>query len=101
MEIIIDDLYEEIGAEFQYQVIQLLNTHLKKHSLDKTQRKTICGDFIFDLSMLIDKGTIESEDANYQLKIGFEKEQKVWMPEDSFEYHEYAFGNNDELFENE
>jgi hypothetical protein len=93
--------YEEIGAEFQYQIIRLLNSKLKEHNLSKENRKKICGDFIFDFSMLLDASNIEVENEVYQPQMAFSKEEKLMVANDEFSYHEYAFGNLDELFDSE
>lgn len=101
MKIIKSEDYEEIGAEFQYQVIQLLNNKLKESDLNKETRKKICEDFIFDFSMILDSSKIEVENEEYKLQIGFSKKEKLLIANDEFAYHDYAFGNVTELFDSE
>lgn len=64
-------------------------------------RKKICGDFIFDFSMLLDASKIEIENEEYELQMSFSKEENLMIANDEFSYHEYAFGNLDELFDSE
>ena len=97
MEIIQSEDYEALGADFQFQVITLLNEALKKHKITEELRKEICGDFTFDFSMLIDQGEIN----NSKPVICFIEKEKLITKNDEFEYHDYAFGNVDEVFESE
>lgn len=97
MEIIESEEYEEFGLELQCKVIQTLNDTLKKYKISEKLRKEICGDFIFDFSMIFDQDEILDSTPF----IGFLKDEKMYLKDDSFEYHEYAFGNTDEFFDNE
>lgn len=97
MEIIESEKYEEFGLELQCDIIKRLNETLKKHNIKEDLRKEICGDFIFDFSMLFD----QEEVLGSVPFIGFFKEDKMYLKDENFEYHEYAFGNTDEVFESE
>lgn len=99
MEILNNDLYDDYAAEFQFEMIKILNAALKKQKLSVETRKAICEDFSFDFSMLIDQG--EVNDATP--KIGFYKteEDALYLGTETFSFHEYAFGNTAEVFEEE
>lgn len=97
MDIIQSDNYEALGAEFQFEVIKILNEALSKHGISKEVRKEICGDFTFDFSMLLDQGEINDTIPT----LAFIEDSKLLVKNDEFEYHEYAFGNVDEVFDAE
>lgn len=97
MDIIQSENYEALGAEFQFEVIKILNEALNKHEISKEVRKEICGDFTFDFSMLLDQGEINDSIPS----LAFIVNDKLLIKTDEFEYHEYAFGNVDELFDTE
>ena len=61
MSTIMDGRYEHLAAQFQYQQIALLKAALAKHGIRPELAIEICGDFTFDLSMLLDQGEIESD----------------------------------------
>ena len=98
MKLIKSEAYEEIGAEFQFQITSLLNQKLAALNLDEATRKKVCEEFIFDCSMLFDQQPLNVESNRYQVKICFVKEDKLFIPNDAFSYHEYAFGIVDEIF---
>ena len=89
--------YEELGSEFQLMMIQLLNDNLKKFDIPLETRREICGDFAFDFSMLLDQGEVE----NTVPKIAFYNEENdtLNIGSSTFDYHEYAYGNTDAIFE--
>lgn len=96
--IIVSDEYEEYGAEFQFEMIKLLNKALLEHGItDKSQRQEICGTFTFDFSMLLDDG--KTKDAKPHL--AFHKKNQLFLKNEGFDFHEYAFGNVDEVFDEE
>ena len=97
MEIIESEKYEDLAAEFQYEMIKILNETLKKHKISEEDRKAICGDFTFGLSMLLDQGKI----LDTIPIVTFSHEDKLYMKTEEFEFHEYAFGNVDEVFDND
>ena len=99
MEILENELYDDYAAEFQFEMIKILNETLKKHKIPVETRKEICGDFTFDFSMLIDQGKI----SNTLPKVTFYKkaEQILHFGSLTFDFHDYAFGNTDAVFEEE
>jgi hypothetical protein len=97
MEILENELYDDFAAEFQFEMIKILNETLKKHKIPLDTRKEICGDFTFDFSMLIDQGEIKDSTPI----ITFFQDKKLYIRNETFEFHEYAFGNTDEVFEDE
>ena len=99
-----NEKYEELCATFQYQWIVLLKNSLKKHGIPTATAKEICGDFSFDLSMLFDQGDFELEGSLFRPVLAFtddEDEPTLIVQEGSVEFHEYAFGTTDEVFESE
>jgi len=101
MEIIINEKYGELAVEWQYQMLCILKESLKKHSIENSKAKDICGDFTFDFAMLQDQGEIRVEKEQYRPVICFEntKEELIYNSDDNIQLHEYAFGNTDEAFE--
>ena len=97
MDIIKSNNYEALGAEFQFEVIKILNEALNKHEISKEVRKEICGDFTFDFSMLLDQGEINDSVPS----LVFIENDKLLIKNDEFDYHEYVFGNVDEVFDAE
>lgn len=102
MKIIEGEIYEELGAEFQYQWILTLRETLRKHGVPAATAKEICGEFTFDFSMLLDQGEIEFGGKSYRPVVGFSDdgaELTLLLNDGTLEFHEYAFGNTDEAFE--
>jgi len=101
MKIIETDKYEELSAEWQYQMILVLKETLKKHNINSDKSKEICGDFTFDFAMLQDQGKIELEGEAFRPVICFDNSNKGlhYNSGEQFELHDYAFGNNEEAFE--
>lgn len=102
MKIIEIDKYEELAAEWQYQMIVILKETLKKHKINLEKSKEICGDFAFDFAILHDQGQIKFKGEEFRPVICFDNfEGKLhYNSGEQFELHEYAFGNNDEAFDN-
>ncbi len=102
MDIIQDESYEELAAEWQFQMIVLLKESLKKQGIEGETAKAICGDFAFNLAMLQDQGELKVEGDSYRAVICFDnfKGKLAYNSEDECQLHEYAFGNTDEAFEN-
>ncbi len=101
MEILIDQTYEEVAAEWQYRMIEMLKETLAKYKIEKGKSKDICGDFAFDLAMLQDQGQIEVNGEEFRPVICFDNFEGVlkYNSDDDFQMHDYAFGNTDEAFE--
>lgn len=97
MDILENEAYDDYAAHFQYEMIRLLNETLKKNNIPADTRKSICGDFTFDFSMLIDQGEIDDT----QPKVTFynDSEDKLYFGSLTFDFHDYAFGNTDAVFE--
>ena len=93
--------YDELAAEFQYQVIKLLNNTLKDYKLSEKARKDICRQFIYDFSILHDKGYILGNKKKYCLTFIFKNQAEILFPNQSFNYHSIATENTFEFFENE
>lgn len=97
MEILESELYDDYAAEFQFEMIKILNETLKKHHVPAEARKEICGDFSFDFSMFIDQGEIN--DTLPRVSFYKETEKKLYFGSSTFDFHDYAFGNTDAVFE--
>lgn len=95
--------YEELAIEWQYQMITILKDTLKKYKVSIELAKEISGDFAFDLAMLQDQGEIRVNGEGFRPVICFEnfEGELHFNTEEQFSLHEYAYGNNSELFENE
>ena len=97
-----DDSYEEIAAEYQYQMINILNEALSKHGLSQDVRKAICEDFTFDFGMLHDQGEIKLAGSHmkngkqFEPIIAFLNAKELHLTSEYFSWHEYAFGNVEE-----
>lgn len=101
MKIIDGAIYEELGAEFQYQWILTLRETLRKHGVPAETAKEICGEFTFDFSMLLDQGEMEVGGKLYRPVVGFSNdgdEPTLFLNDGTLVFHEYAFGNTDEAF---
>jgi len=99
MEIDISESYEDIAAEWQYQMIVTLKETLKEKGISGEQAKDIIGDFAFNLSMLHDQGEIKVEGKSYNPRISFDNfNGKLITTDEETNLHEYAFGNTGEAF---
>lgn len=101
MEVVMDDTYEQLAAEWQFQMIEILKRTLHKYGVDFKKAKDICGDFAFDLAMLQDQGQIKLDRDEYRPVICFDNmDGKLkYNSNNDFQLHDYAFGNTDEAFE--
>src|SRR5688572_4167660 len=101
MEITRDETYEQLAAEWQFQMVEILNGTLHKYGVDIKKAEEISGDFAFDLAMLQDQGKIELEKEEYRPMICFDNlnGQLIYNSDDGFQLHDYAFGNTDEAFD--
>lgn len=93
-----DDAYEGIAAEYQYRIVGLLDAALKETNLPERERREVCENFTFALSMLHDQGEVRVEHVEYQPVLAFAADGALFLPNDEFELHEYAFGNVSEHF---
>lgn len=99
MNTIEDDKYEGMAAEYQYRLIEILDHVLQRHDIGPSKRREVCGEFAFDLGMLHDQGEIRCDSVSYEPMIAFESGNDLYVCSESFEFHEYAFGNASEYFE--
>ncbi len=95
-----------VAAEWQCTEVSRLNKILKKHGVDDvTVRKEICGNYFFDSGNAIDSESVEVDGARYRTQLVFladgEGDDVMYLPTDHFAFHEYAFGDVDEVFETE
>ena len=101
MSTIMDSRYEQLAAQFQYHQIAMLRAALTKHGIAPALALEICGDFTFDLSMLLDQGEIELEGQGYRPTIAFTADEENFLVQpDDVEYHQHAFNSTQEVFEN-
>lgn len=96
------DKLEALCADFQRQWIVALRDTLKKHDVPVEIAKSICGEFSFDLSMLFDQGEIDYEGCTYRPFVAFTddgEEESLVVEPNGPQFHEYAFGTTEEVFE--
>ena len=103
MKINTTEKYEELAAEWQYQMLAILKDTLMKHKVVKELAKEISGDFAFDLAMLQDQGEIRVNGEEFRPVICFDnlEGELHFNTDDQFQLHDYAYGNNSELFDND
>jgi hypothetical protein len=103
MEVIFDDDYERLAAEFQYEQVRLLKDALKRHGVPTEVAKQVCGDFTFDLAMLLDQGEINVNGETYSPCLAFMQGENgpLYAHTDEVEFHEYAFGTAADVYRNE
>jgi len=94
---------EVLCAGFQRQWVAHLRDTLKKHEIPDDIAKSICGDFSFDLSMLLDQGEIECEGRSYRPFVAFtddaDTDGSLIVEPLGPEFHEYAYGTTSEAYE--
>ena len=100
MKVTQSEKYEELAAEWQYQMLVILKNTLIKYKVSKNVSKEICGDFAFDLAMLQDQGEINVNREEYRPVICFDNlyGELHFNTHEKFQLHDYVYGNNDELF---
>ncbi len=101
MEILDSDAYEDAAAEYQYQIISLLDSVLKKYKLPLETRREISGEYAFDKGILHDQGETRSNHVKYEPIVAFKDGDKLLVNNGRFEFHEYAYGNTSEYFESD
>ncbi len=99
MRIEISEDYESIAAEYQYSMIDILDEVLKRHKIPLDQRQSICSEFAFDFGMLHDQGEVKFGNRQFEPIPAFLEENVLYVRNENFEFHEYAFGNTSEYFE--
>lgn len=71
MELIKANEYEDLSMEFQHQIVEVLDKTLAAKGVAKADRADICGNFLFDLAMLLDEGVIEHGEKSYSPSVAF------------------------------
>ena len=95
-----NDLYEPLAAEFQYEQVKILKQVLKENGITGEKAKKITGEFTFNLAMLIDQGEIEHEGQLLRPSITFTADEETHIAQPAeIDFHEYAFGTTEEVFE--
>lgn len=95
---------EALCAAFQRQWIASLRDTLRSHGIPDDVAKSICGDFSFELSMLLDQGELEHEGRSYRPFVAFDEgavDGDGALIVDSLgpEFHDYAYGTTEEAYE--
>ena len=91
--------YESIAAEYQYLMVEILDEVLTRHKITRSQRQSICSEFSFDFGMLHDQGEVKFGERQVQPMVAFLDGDTLHIRNEFFEFHEYAFGNASEYFE--
>ena len=96
---VIDDNYEDIALQWQYQMIKLLKKSIEKEALPDDQAKDIIGDFAFSFAMLHDQGKIKVDDDEFRPIIAFQNSSgQVVLSTEESSLHDYAFGSTSQAF---
>ena len=99
MELDLDNKHESLSLEWQYQLILLLRKTLLSKRVKPKLAKDIIGDFVFDLSMLHDQGTIDLDGKSFNPKICFDDlDGKLIASAEESSLHDYAFGSTSQAF---
>lgn len=96
------DNYEELCETFQYRVAQAIKEALAKYGVAPDIAKEICGDAVFDISMLFDQDLLEVDGQSYRAVLAFSEdtEEETYILDDGVLcMHEYAFGTVDQVYE--
>jgi hypothetical protein len=97
-----NELYEPLAAEFQYEQVKILKQVLKGNGITGDNAKKVTGEFTFGLAMLIDQGEIEHEGVIYRPSVTFTSDEETHITQPAeIDFHEYAFGTTEEVFEQE
>ena len=79
MELIKANEYEDLSMEFQHQIVEVLDKTLAAKGVAKADRADICGNFLFDLAMLLDAGVIEHGEKSYSPSVAFESSDQLYV----------------------
>lgn len=95
-----NDLYEHLAAEFQYEQVKILKQVLKENGITGEKAKKITGEFTFNLAMIFDQGEIEHEGQIHRPSIAFTADEETHIAQPAeIDFHEYAFGTTEEVFD--
>ena len=101
MELQINENYEELATEWQYQYICILRDKLKKYGVEDSIAQEIVGEFSFDFSMLHDQGEIKVGGKQFNPRIAFDNfSGSLVCSDQESNLHEYAFGSTSEAYDN-
>ncbi len=99
MKILINEDYEDLAVEWQYQLILILKEKLNNHGIADDIAKDIIGEFVFDLSMIHDQGEVKANRKSFNPRICFDDfSGNLIATDDETNLHEYAFGSTSEAF---
>lgn len=100
MQVSYDDKYADLAAAFQYEQVRRLKAVLEQHGVSREVAKAICGDFTFELAMLLDQGELTVDGESYSPCLAFapENDETLYAQPAAVEYHEYAFGTTADVF---
>jgi hypothetical protein len=86
-------------------VDRIAQRHPEKNAIPTATSKEICGDSSFDLSMLFDQGEIDRNGVVYRPVVALtdddDKAPALMSPDAPGEFHGYAFGTTDEVFDSD
>ncbi len=99
MQIQQEEGYEDLGAEYQYQLVRLLNLAMKKAGVVVSTRRAVAEDFIFDMAMLHDQTGITVDETELLPVLAFRDGDVLRLPNSEFALHEYAHGNVDQYYD--
>ena len=86
--------YYELAAEWQKSLTRLLEEELRKRNIDSEMAQDICGDFLFNLSMLHDQGEIKLGREQFNPRICFHNFEDSLLSIDEDTYiHEFAYNS--------
>ncbi|MDG3004593.1 hypothetical protein [Paludisphaera mucosa] len=108
-----DDDYEEMGAAYQCVHVEVLDEALRVHGVaDAATREEICQAFLFNMGSFHDQGWLKATPDGPRVcpLLGFstgllntdtpvEEIGAVYVPSESFSFHEYASGSVAAFFE--
>jgi len=96
----LEEEYEELAIEWQYQMILILKEKLKDAKVSDETAKKIVEEFTFDFAMLHDQEKVEVEGKSYNPRIFFDDfDGNLVTSEEKSNLHEYAYGSVDEAYE--
>ncbi|HEX5324145.1 MAG TPA: hypothetical protein VFW40_10190 [Capsulimonadaceae bacterium] len=106
--IVVTDEYEEMAAEYQCIEISRLNKILGSFGIPEEQRKLICGEYFFHAGNFLDSGKLAVNKQVLFPQMHFVQRQNdelgaeitnVFVTSTNFQWHEYAYGDLDHVFE--
>lgn len=71
MKLEISNHYYEMAIKWQTSIVRLLQNELEKRGVDPDTARTICRDFMVNLSLLHDEGYIKHDSQNFTPRVCF------------------------------